>query len=183
MSRLILNHLTRLLRHLWLDADDAQRALGPTGLARLETQVGASERQHSAQICLCIEASLPLRYLWRNVAHGEAIEAVLRDRALTTFGKQRVWDTAHNNGVLIYVSLAEHHIELLADRGLADRVPAHTWQTLVDAASVALRAGQLVEGLEQALAGVHSLLLQHFPASASAANQGHEALPDRPVVR
>ena len=183
MSRLTLNRLTRLLRHLWLDADDAQRALGPTGLARLETQVGASERQHSAQICLCIEASLPLRYLWRNVAHGEAIEAVLRDRALTTFGKQRVWDTAHNNGVLIYVSLAEHHIEILADRGLADRVPAHTWQTLENTASITLRAGQLVDGLDQALAGVHTLLLQHFPASTSAANQDHKTLPDRPVVR
>ena len=183
MNGLSLNRLTRLLRHLWLDADDALRALGPTGLARLEAQVGASEREHSAQICLCIEASLPLRYVWRNVAHGEAIETVLRDRALTTFGKQRVWDTVHNNGVLIYVSLAEHHIEILADRGLADRVPAHTWNELVDAASVELRAGHLVEGLEQALACVHTLLLEYFPASTSAANQDHNALPDRPVVR
>ena len=183
MKNPTLNRLTRLLRHLWLDADDALRALGPAGLARLEAQVGASEREHSAQICFCIEASLPLRYVWRNVAHGEAIEAVLRDRALTTFGKQRVWDTAHNNGVLIYVSLAEHHIEILADRGLADRVPAHTWNGLVDAASIELRAGRLVEGLERALAGVHALLLQHFPASTSTAIQGHKALPDRPVVR
>ena len=178
-----MNRLTRLLRHLWLDADDALRALGPTGLARLEAQIGASEREHSGQICLCIEASLPLRYVWRNVAHGEAIEAVLRDRALTTFGKQRVWDTEQNNGVLIYVSLAEHHIEILADRGLADRVPAHTWKTLVDAVSPELRAGQLVEGLDRALTGAHRLLKEHFSLTTTGAGKHHNALPDRPVVR
>ena len=38
------------------------------------------------------------------------------------FGKLRVWDTEHNNGVLIYLLLAEHAIEIVADRGLSSRV-------------------------------------------------------------
>ncbi len=175
-----MNRLVRLFRHLWLDADDALRALGPAGQARFEAQVGASEREHSGQICLCIEASLPLPYLWRNIARGEAIEAVLRDRAVTMFGKQRVWDTEENNGVLIYISLAEHHIEILADRGLARHVPQDEWNTLVRMVSTPLRAGRLVEGLDLALAGVHAQLRQHF---ASTNSHSENSLPDRPVVR
>ena len=178
-----MNRVTRLLRHLWLDADDARRALGATGLARLEAKVGASEREHTGQICLCIEASLPLRYLWRNIMAGEAIETVLFDRAVTTFGKQRVWDTEDNNGVLIYVSLAEHHLEVLADRGLARQVPQADWQTLVRTVSAMLRDGHLEQGLDLALSRVHSLLAQHFAADSAIAAQRENTLPDRPLVR
>ena len=91
--------LRRLLRHLWLDADDARRALGAAALDRLEARVRASETGHSGQICLCVEASLPSSYLWRHLARGEALASVIRDRAITLFGKQRVWDTEDNNGV------------------------------------------------------------------------------------
>ena len=105
--------LRRCLRHLWLDADDALRAVGEAGIGRLEARVRASEQEHSGQICLCVEASLPPSYLWRHVARGESIEDVVRDRALTLFGKQRVWDTEHNNGVLVYLLLAEHRIEIV----------------------------------------------------------------------
>ena len=44
------------------------------------------------------------------------------------FGKLRVWDTEHNNGVLIYLLLAEHAIEIVADRGLNEQVPPQQWQ-------------------------------------------------------
>ena len=184
MKNPTLNRLTRLLRHLWLDADDAQRALGPTGLARLETQVGASERQHSAQICLCIEASLPLRYLWRNVAHGEAIEAVLRDRALTTFGKQRVWDTEDNNGVLVYLLLAEHRIEIVADRALARCTDEEHWLELGDRVAQACRAGHIEEGLTRAVDVVGAALAEHFPRATAHANiPADPGLADRPTIQ
>lgn len=177
-----MNRFTRLLRHLWLDADDAHAAIGNTGLTRLESRIGESESAHSGQICLCIEASLPLRYLWRNVWHGEPIESVLRDRAVTTFGKQRVWDTEYNNGVLIYLSLAEHHLEILADRGLARQVPDQRWQAIVRRASAPLHDGQIEQGLTLALADIHELLTQHF-ARADGDHARENALPDRPVLR
>ena len=72
--------------------------------------MAASERRHSGEIRVCVEAGLPLSYLWRD--------ATARERAVTMFGKLRVWDTEHNNGVLIYLLLAEHAIEIVADRGL-----------------------------------------------------------------
>ena len=178
-----MNRFTRLLRHLWLDADDAHAAVGHGGLARLEARIGESERTHTGQICLCIEAGLPLRYLWRNVWRDESIEDVLRDRAVTTFGKQRVWDTEYNNGVLIYLSLAEHHLEILADRGLARFVPQQHWQAIVQAAATPLKQGHIEDGLTHALADVHALLAQHFPRGGLEHPEGETTLPDRPMLR
>lgn len=178
-----MNRLTRLLRHLWLDAGDAQRAIGSDGLARLEARITESEHAHAGQICLCIEASLPMRYLWRTLWHGEAIGDVLRDRALTTFGKQRIWDTEHNNGVLIYLSLAEHHLEILADRGLARHVPQADWQAIVHASSASLHAGRLEQGLACALEGVHNHLARHFPAETAGHGRQENPLPDHPILR
>ncbi|HEY6356078.1 MAG TPA: TPM domain-containing protein, partial [Burkholderiaceae bacterium] len=104
-----MNRLLRILKHRVRDDTDTRRAIGPDVVRRLQQRVQSSERQHSGEIRVCVEAGLPLSYLWRGLG--------ARDRAVTMFGKLRVWDTAHNNGVLIYLLLAEHAIEIVADRG------------------------------------------------------------------
>ncbi|MES2954426.1 MAG: TPM domain-containing protein, partial [Pseudomonadota bacterium] len=115
--------LSRTLQHLWLDADDTRRAIPPDMLERLQRRVAASEQRHTGEIRICVEAGLPLSYLWRG--------APARERAVTMFGKLRVWDTEHNNGVLIYLLLADHAIEIVADRGLDRHVDATQWQAMV----------------------------------------------------
>ena len=160
--------LRRLLKHRWLDEADARRALGAPALARLQAQVAASEARHSGEIRLSVELGLPLSYLWRGLS--------ARDRAVTLFGKLRVWDTEHNNGVLIYLLLAEHRIEIVADRGLARHVPQAQWEMLVAGMSGAFRAGRFEEGLAQAIAAVHALLLQHFALAPGESNPNE--LPD-----
>jgi hypothetical protein len=177
--------LKRCLRHLWLDADDARQALGEPGVERLAARVRASEREHTGQICLCVEASLPPSYLWRHIAHGESIEDVVRDRAVTLFGKQRVWDTEHNNGVLIYLLLAEHRIEIVADRALARRTDERQWSTLVGRVAEACRDGRIEEGVTIAVDAVDAALTEHFPRpQESHAGLGSEpGLPDRPTLR
>ncbi len=117
-----MNRWLRILKHRWLDETDARRALDEAALARLAERVQRSERRHSGEIRVCVEAGLPLSYLWRD--------ATPRERALAMFGKLRVWDTEHNNGVLIYLLLAEHAIEIVADRGLNRHVPPAQWQPL-----------------------------------------------------
>ena len=117
-----MNRLLRILKHRWFDERDAQRALGRDGLKRLQARVAASERRHSGEIRICVEAGLPLSYLWRS--------ASARERAVAMFGKLRVWDTEHNNGVLIYLLLADHAIELVADRGLNHHVSAGQWKEI-----------------------------------------------------
>jgi uncharacterized membrane protein len=118
-----MGRITRIIKHRWLDETDAARLLNPAALDRLEARVAASEKRHSGEIRLCVEAGLPLSYLWRN--------ATARERAVTMFGKLRVWDTEHNNGVLIYLLLAEQAIEVVADRGVTRRVPQAQWDGLV----------------------------------------------------
>ena len=159
----------RILKHRWFDERDSARALPPAALDRLQAQVAASELHHSGEIRLCVEAGLPLSYLWRRLR--------ARDRAIMMFGKLRVWDTEHNNGVLIYLLLAERAIEIVADRGLARRVPQAHWDQVVQAMREAFRAGQFESGLAQAISAVHAELREHFPLQAGAVNPNE--LPDR----
>ena len=168
-----MNTLIRILKHRWLDETDAQRALGKDGMRHLETQVAASERTHTGEVRVCVEAGLPLSYLWRG--------ATARERAIAMFGKLRVWDTEHNNGVLIYLMLAEHRIEIVADRGITQRVPAAIWQQISDDMGAAFKAGDYARGLRGAVDQVGALLAQHFPANPTLVNANE--LPDRPDVR
>ena len=167
------NKLLRILNHRWLDQTDTRRALDDAALSRLEALVQASERRHSGEIRLCVEAGLPMSYLWRGLT--------ARQRAVTLFGKLRVWDTEHNNGVLIYLLLAERAIEIVADRGLNRVVDAAQWRALTDGMAASFQAGQYETGLNAAVDAVGALLNQHFAIAAHVANPNE--LPDAPVVQ
>ncbi|MEO6015952.1 MAG: TPM domain-containing protein, partial [Polaromonas sp.] len=101
-----MNKLKLLLKHLWLDASDTRRAIPPDMLERLTRRVAASEQRHSGEIRLCVESSLPISYLWR-LRSQTPLSELIRQRAITLFGKLRIWDTERNNGVLVYLLLAE----------------------------------------------------------------------------
>lgn len=167
-----LGRWARILRHLWLDESDTRKAIPPELVERLARRVAASEQRHTGEIRLFVEAGLPLSYLWRD--------ATPRERTLAMFGKLRVWDTEQNNGVLIYLLLAEHAIEIVADRGLARQVPHEEWQTIVARMGSAFHEGRFEDGLTQALEEVSALLVAHFPAQAGAVNANE--LPDAPLL-
>jgi len=173
----MLVRVKRLLKHRWLAPSATHHVIAPDVLDRLAQQVAASEQRHSGEIRIYIEASLPLSYLW----HKASIRHIVRQRALTLFGKLRVWDTAHNNGVLIYLLLAERAIEVVADRGLNERVDPKVWPALVSGMSAAFKDGRFEEGLSQAVDEVSALLARHFPLAAGDANPNE--LPDAPVLR
>lgn len=168
-----MKRITRILKHRWLDDSDAKRMLDDAALQRLQARVQSSEARHSGEIRLCIEAGLPLSYLWRD--------ATPRERAQSMFGKLGVWDTEHNNGVLIYLLLAEHAIEIVADRGLSRHVPESHWHTLLQGMSTAFKAGRFEQGLGEAVDAVDRLLTQHFALAGGAPNPNE--LPDAPFRR
>lgn len=168
-----MNRLLRILKHRWYDETDAYRTLDEAALTRLQNRVQTSEALHRGEIRVCVEAGLPLSYLWRD--------ALPRERAVAMFGKLRVWDTEHNSGVLIYLLLAEHAIEIVADRGLNRHVPPEQWRELTKGMSAAFKAGQFEQGLVAAINVVDGLLNQHFPLGANASNPNE--LPDRPYMR
>jgi uncharacterized membrane protein len=166
-----LQTLKRLARHSWYGSADAKRAVPHALQQKIQSLIQASEAQHNGQIRVCIEAALPLSYIWRGLA--------ARARAVTLFGKLRVWDTERNNGVLIYVLLAERKIEIIADRGLTQHVDNKTWHAVINEMRVAFKAKQFDAGLSFAISQVSQHLIAHFPDAAVRPNE----LPDSPVIQ
>ncbi len=167
-----MNRVTRLIKHRLWDERDARRALPAAALDRLQARCAGSEGRHSGEIRLCVEAGLPLSYLRQRLS--------ARDRAITLFGKLRVWDTEHNNGVLVYLLLAERAIEIVADRGLDRQVPQAEWQALIAPMRQAFQAGRFEDGLNQAIDALNAKLVQHFALAPGQANPNE--LPDRATL-
>ncbi|AOW12027.1 hypothetical protein LPB72_13570 [Hydrogenophaga crassostreae] len=159
--------LFRLIKHRWLDRSDTLRAIPDDMAERLAQRVAASEARHTGEIRLCVEAALPSSYIWRSGRNGVP-SALVRERALGWFGRLGVWDTEHNNGVLIYLLLGEHAIEIVADRALTRRVDHEQWQAMVDRLGSRLFKGAFEDGLTEALEEVSALLVAHFPLDAEA---------------
>ena len=149
-----------------------RRAFPPAALARIERAIAAAELGHSGEIRFAVEAALPWSYLKRN--------APARERALMVFGKLRVWDTESNNGVLIYVELADRSIEIVADRGIAGFVTQPQWQAISAAMRERFRAGQYDDGTVEAIEQVAALLRAHFPLADGARNPNE--LSNRPAL-
>jgi len=166
------SRLRRIWRHRWLDEAEVRRVLPDDMLERLTRRVAASEHRHTGEIRICVEAGLPMSYLWRD--------APARQRAIMLFGKLRVWDTEQNNGVLVYLLLAEHAIEIVADRGIDAHVDDAEWAAMTKRMGAAFREGRFEDGLTQALEEVSALLVAHFPTAPG--TSAHNELPDAPVI-
>ena len=165
--------LSRLVRHRLFDESDTARALDAAALKRIEAKVAASERHHSGEIRVMVEAGMPLSYLRRG--------APARERAVAMFGKLRVWDTELNNGVLIYLLLADNAIEIVADRGLNRHVDAAAWAAIAEPMKAAFRHGDFEAGLADAVDAADALLVRHFPRRDGVADINE--LPDAPLLR
>ena len=108
-----------------------------------------------------VETALDLPELWRKVPP--------RRRAAQVFGHLGVWDTAQNNGVLIYVLLADRDVEILADRGIAARVSAARMGAGVPRHRGALsRRAAYGQGSVAGVRSVGALLARHFPNAGAA---------------
>ena len=166
-----IQRLGRQLKHRILDRD-ASHALPQAARERITQAIAASEAKHTGQIRVYVETALPWSYIRRD--------APARERAVMEFAKQRVWDTEHNNGVLIYLLLTEHAIEIVADRAVARRVETAQWQSIISTLSKDLRSNQYEAALRQAIAQVSLLLERDFPRGTQNADN---ELADAPIVR
>ncbi len=160
----------RVLRHLLSSARRTRSLFTPAVLAEIETAIGAAERQHAGEIRFAIETALPWHWLWRG--------STPRERALMVFAQLHMWDTEHNNGVLIYVLRADRAVEIIADRGISARVSEAEWQRVCGEVEQHYAAGRYLEGSRAAVAGVARLLRQYFPATLAHGNE----LPNQPIL-
>ena len=142
----------------------------PAALAQIESEIESAERTHAGEIRVAVETSLSLPLLWRNLS--------ARERALQVFASLGIWDTKHNNGVLIYVLMADRAVEIVADRGIAEHIPAPEWQALCEEVSERFRQGDPTAGCCVAVRSVGRRLARFFPATDGEGNE----LPNQPVL-
>jgi uncharacterized membrane protein len=155
-----------LLEHHWR----ARRIFTPKALAAIEQAVKAGEATHSGQVRFVVEGALDGAPLFKGQS--------ARERALDVFSKLRIWDTAHNNGVLIYLLLADRQVEIIADRGIDAKVGAAGWQKICAAMESDFKAGHFESGVIKGIQAVSLQLAAHFPKHGAGPNE----LPDAPVV-
>jgi uncharacterized membrane protein len=162
--------LTRTLRHLFATRWQMRRKFTPDVLTEIEQVIQEIETKHSGETRFVVETALDLPELWRDVPP--------RRRAVDIFGQLGVWDTANNNGVLIYVLLADRDVEIIADRGIAARVAPHEWEQICRDIEGHYRAGRFRQGSVAGIRGVGALLARHFPNEGANANE----LPNQPIL-
>jgi len=163
-------NINRIMRHLSTGRATVRRAFPQRALDAIERAIRETEARHDGQIRFAVEAALDLSPLLAG--------QMARERAIEVFSELRVWDTEHNNGVLIYLLLADRDVEIVADRGIHARLGAETWETICREMETAFRDGQFEAGVLAGIRAVGEHLAHHFPARSGKSNE----MPDRPVV-
>jgi uncharacterized membrane protein len=164
----------RLARHVSASHWRTRLLFPNSTLDAIEQAVARAERTHAGEIRFAIETALPPLHVVNDMPP--------RARALEVFAHLRVWDTEQNNGVLIYVQLADRDVEIIADRGLQGRVSLSEWEAVCRAMEEHFRAGRYQAGAIAGVDAVGTLLARHYPASTDAASPSRNQLPDRPTL-
>ena len=159
----------RILKHLLTTPDQVTRAFPGSALNAIEKAIKASEVGHAGEIRFVVEGALDGMPLFKGQSP--------RERAIELFAQLRVWDTEHNNGLLIYLLLADRAVEIVADRGIHAKVGAEEWRKVCHQMETAFKQSNYEGGVLSGVLAVTQHLARHFPAD----DRGNE-LPDRPVV-
>ena len=162
--------IRRIGRHLVEHRWRARRDFPPRVLAAIERSIKTGEATHSGQVRFVVEGALDGAPLFRDQP--------ARERAIDIFAKLRIWDTTHNNGVLIYLLLADRDVEIVADRGIDAKVGAAGWQKICTEMETDFKTGNFERGVIRGIEAVSRQLAKHFPAHGGGPNE----LPDAPVV-
>lgn len=161
---------TRLMRHLFADQWSVRRAFPAPTMRAILHAIGEQEGRHGGELRFAVEAALPLRSLWQGQS--------ARGRAVEVFSQLRIWDTEHNNGVLIYLLLADKSVEIVADRGVSTKVGAAGWDAICHTMQKAFAQGRFEAGANSGIVAISDLLARHYPKGDGGANE----LPNEPVV-
>ena len=163
---------SRAYRHLAATHRGAHKLFSDDTMARLQRVIAEGEATHRGEVRLIVESALALRKIRRGMS--------TRQRALDLFGTFRVWDTEENNGVLLYINVADRRLEIIADRAAARLVGDPHWQTVAGHAQQAFKDGEFERGVTEALEAIHRALAKAFPPAAN--QQRRNELSDAPVV-
>jgi uncharacterized membrane protein len=160
----------RVLRHLLSSRLSVRRAFAAETLEAIERTIRESEATQEGEIVFVVEAALETLPLLRG--------QTARERAVEVFSRLRVWDTEHSNGVLIYILMADRHVEILADRGIHVRAGEQAWKEICGGMEAAFRLGDYEKGAVAGIRAVARHLGRHFGPAGTRENE----LPNKPIV-
>ena len=157
------NKSARFFKHLFGGAWQVRRRLPASALKSIESAIRESEKTHTGELRFVVEAVLhPYELLGGKTPRARAVEI---------FARLNVWDTEQNNGVLIYLLLADHDVEIVADRGIHGYVGTQGWEAICHAMETAFRQGRFEEGMLAGIKEISAVLQKNFPADASDKNE------------
>lgn len=160
----------RLLAHVFNTPWHVRRHFSKAALHRIEQVIAASEKTHNGEIRFVVEGDLHPLAILQGVSP--------RDRAIALFSQLGIWDTEQNNGVLIYLLMSDHDVEILADRGINRHLGQHGWECIIKVMQDKFRQGQFEEGVIYGITEIGQSLQQYFPATPDDKNE----LPNKPIV-
>ncbi len=162
--------LSRQWRHWTSTASKGRTMFSDESLAAIGAAITAGEQRHRGEVRLIVENSMPSEAIWADMSN--------RQRAIALFAEYGVWDTEDNCGVLIYVNLAEHKVDIVTDRAIGRKIDAATWQQVCGSMTQGFKRGEFKASTLAAIEQVNAMLEQHFPSTGARANE----LPDHPIV-
>lgn len=163
-------NLKRVWRHILMNQSRLRRCFPENVLRAIHDATARCEKTHSGEIRFVVEAELD----WGPLLADQSP----RQRAIDVFSQLRVWDTEENNGVLIYVLLADRRVEIVADRGVHREVGDAGWRAICDVIQAEFKAEHFEAGAVKGLEAISAHLALHFPPRADDQNE----LSDQPVV-
>lgn len=161
----------RIFQHLFSGPWQVRQRFPKEAMQRIQAEIASSENLHLGELRFAVEAGLH----WHALLH----RTTARARAIEVFSQLRIWDTEHNTGVLIYLLLADHDVEIVADRGIHAKVGEQVWRDICLAIERHFRQGRFEQGIIEGIQAITAQLQLHFPADTY---KNPNELPDAPVV-
>ena len=160
----------RFFKHIFTSSASVRKIFSESDLNLIENCITEAERKHNGEIRFCVEASLEAHELYAGITPHQ--------RARQVFSELGIWDTENNNGVLLYLLLADRDIEIIADRAIAARVSAEEWEKVCREIESHFRSGKFLDGVKLGIQRISEHLQTHFPSDG---RRGSE-LSNRPVI-
>ena len=162
--------IIRFVKHMFSHPWQVKRHFSAAGLHNIEQAIEASEQKHLGEIRFIVETGLhPLEILYKKTP---------KKRALELFSNLKIWDTEHNNGVLIYLLLVDRDVEIVADRGIDKHVGHSGWEKICHEMEVMFRKGEFEAGVLQGIAEISAELEKHFPLTGANKNE----ISNKPII-
>ncbi|MDP3087219.1 MAG: TPM domain-containing protein [Methylotenera sp.] len=166
--------IKRLFRHLFIWPGAVRRHFSNDAMRRIEAAIAVSEITHLGEICFVIETNLHVFDIFRKKSG--------KKRAIEVFSQLHVWDTAQNNGVLIYLLLADHDFEILADRGIHQHVGNSGWEAICQHMEAMFRQGQFESGVLYGIAQISQQLAKHYSVEGLGVGGNVNELKNTPII-